>query len=263
MSIDSKVEPIPPLTLMPRRFVHHILNFFVGLGIGLAPFLGNKKVPGFRALISVMPFQITSGLITISAVLMGVIVVAVQFYSAERISRPLLRKLFGIALTALIVGFVLFYHLRIQYTVDVERGKSGQTVTVLIGALPRKGCACPNAEQNPEECIRRLSFSSAAIASCWDRREISARGELLGLSYLTLTGGVGVLIGFLLLQEELRRAAKNKQAQKQGPKKNRQAGTTPKKARAAKGASMGPEPSSRDADNPEAGSEPPGPAVLP
>lgn len=259
MSVE-KAEKAPSLSLMPRRFVHHILNFFVGLGVGLSPFLGNKNVPFFRALISVMPFQIASELITLSAFLMGLIVVAVQFYAAERISRPLLQKLFGISLIVLIVGFVLFYFLRNEYTFDVERGKSDKRVTVLVSSSPRKDCPCPNVEQDPEGCIQRLSFSAAAIARCWDHREIRRRGGVLGLSYLVLTSGVGILIGFLLLQEELRREARKRKQARKPTKKHRQAGAQQK---ATQEAPVEQEQLSGNKDNPEADRKPPEPEVLP
>lgn len=270
MSFES-AEKAPPLSLMPRRFVHHVLNFFVGLGVGLSPFLGNKNVPFFRALISVMPFQITSKLITLSAFIMGIIVVAVQFYSAERISRLLLRRLFGISLIALIIGFILFYHLREEYTLDVERGQSDRTVTVLVSSTPREDCPCPDVKHDPEGCIQRLSFNKSAIARCWDHREIRKRGELLGFSYLILTSGVGVLIGFLLLQEEVRRHAKEAQRQAEEKKRastrvkksNPEGPTTPKKKRRAKAAPADPEQPSKNTDAPEADVKPLKPEVLP
>jgi hypothetical protein len=250
MNIKNEAEKIV-LTSMPRRFVRHVLNFFVGLGIGLAPFLGTKNILGFRALISVMPFQIKSELITISAFLMGLIVVAVQFYSAERISGPALVKRFGWALAAMGVGFVLFYHLRNEFTVDVERGST--TVTVLIGSAPRatrKACGCPNPADEPEACIKTLSFNAEAIQACWDYREIRRRGELLGFSYLILTGGVALLIGFLLLQEEARRQAKTKKARPRGRKGKPSAPAAPK-APAAEGAPSSPEPPPQGEPPPE------------
>ncbi|HEX6903916.1 MAG TPA: hypothetical protein VF789_29665 [Thermoanaerobaculia bacterium] len=207
----------PPLTHLPQRFVRHILSFFVALAIGLAPFLGTRNVPGFKALISVMPFQDRSELITLSAFLMGLIVVAIQFYSEERISRPLLRKLFGISFVTLVTGFVLFYFLRGEFTETVDRGN--KRITVLVGSAPISSCKCPN-PQNTVGCIQHLSLTPDAIASCWERREIKRRGQILGLSYLILTGGVGVLIGFLMLQEKLRREEKRKeQTKKQGAQK--------------------------------------------
>ena len=217
MKIETVEEKVPLSEPVPRRFVRLILNFFVGLGVGLSPFLGFKNIPGFKSLISVMPFQIAPRLIVLSAFLMGIIVTAVQFYSAERIARPVLRKRFAIALVTMLVGFVLFYFLRGEFTVDVERGQSEETVTALIGATPfpyapldEDGCHCPNPARSPEACIQRLSFNAAAIEKCWDSREIRHRGELLGLSYLLLTGGVGVLVGFILVQERGRRQGSGK-----------------------------------------------------
>jgi len=212
MSDDSAEAKVPLSESVPRRFAHLILNFFVGLAVGLAPFLGTQNVPFFKALISVMPFQIRNELIVLSAFLMGLIVAAVQFYAAERIARPVLRKRFGLALIVIGAGFVLFYVLRAEFTVDVPRGEG--TVTVLIGSRPLKSCSCPDPEGNPEACIQRLTFNAAAIAHCWSYREIRRRGELLGLAYLILTGGVGILVGFILVQEGGRRREKKTPARR-------------------------------------------------
>lgn len=268
---EDKAEALSPSTSVPRRFIRLVFDFFVGLAIGLAPFLGTKNVPGFRALISVMPYQYTNLLITLSAFLMGIIVVAIQFYSAERILRPLLNRLFGIALAAMIFGFFLFYHLRIEYTVDVER-RRGKTVSVLVGASPLKSCfaVCRDPVHRRAECIKSLSFDPAAIESCWDGQEILRRGEILGFSYLILTGGVGVLIGFLMLQEKLLREEKQNEKMKkqetQKPSKTKPAAPkAPKKARTAQAVPRNPEPSPRDPGDPQRSdtSKPARPAAKP
>lgn len=221
MKIKDVEEEVPLSESVVRRFRSLIMNFFVGLAIGLSPFLGFKNVPVFKSLISVMPFQIAPRLIVLSAFLMGIIVTAVQFYSSERISRRVVQKRFAIALITMLVGFVLFYFLRGEFTVDVERGQSEETVTALIGATAfpyapqdEDGCHCSDAARRPEACIQRLSFNAAAIAQCWDNREIRHRGELLGLSYLILIGGVGVLVGLIILQERARHASRNSRARR-------------------------------------------------
>lgn len=222
MSTDSTKDKPQLSEPAARGFIRLILDFFVGVAVGLAPFLGTQKIPFFRALISIMPFQISNELIALSAFIMGLIVAAIQFYSSKsskRISQRVLGKRFAIALVTMLVGFLLFYFLRNEFTVDVARGQSEETVTVLIGSTafpyePQKedGCHCPDATRNPEACIQRLSFDAGAIAHCWSYREIRRRGELLGLSYLLLTGGVGVLIGLILLQERARHASRNRGA---------------------------------------------------
>jgi len=224
MGDESEAEKVS-LTALPQRFVRYVLNFFVGLGIGLAPFLGTKNIPGFKALISVMPFQITSELIPLSAFLMGLIVVAVQFYSAERISRPTLRKRFKLALAVMGVGFVLFFYLRSDLTESMQVGHT--TVTVLTGSTRIEGCGCPKGLNN-KRCIARISLNPEAIETCWDSQEIKRRGEILGLSYLILTGGVGLLIGFLILQGEARRQARKKEAQARVKRPKRPGPAAPK-----------------------------------
>src|SRR4051812_30870916 len=90
--VRMSVQPIQPPTSMAQRFVRYGLGFFVGVAIGMAPFLGEVNVPVFRALLSVMPFQLWSDLIPLSAFLMGIIAVAVQFYAAERTSAQVRKR---------------------------------------------------------------------------------------------------------------------------------------------------------------------------
>jgi len=204
---------IPPPTPLAKRFVRYVLGFFVGVVIGIAPFLGSVNVPGFRALLSVMPFQITSDLIPLSSFLMGIIVVAVQFffYAAEGTSPVARKKRFQLALFVMIVGFVLFVILRDEFTVSVPRG--GSRVTVLISSSPMENCDCKNPQGSPANCIRRLAFAEEAIERCWGHEPLTRRSQLLKLSYLILTGGVGVLIGLLLLEDEARRQTKRSAAE--------------------------------------------------
>jgi hypothetical protein len=108
---------------------------------------------------------------------------------------------------------------------------------------------------------------------------------VLGLSYLILTGGVGVLIGFLLLRDEARRQAeevqrKEEEAQRQAKeeaqreeekkkatkrvKKNSSEGpTTPKRKGGTQAAPADSEQPSVNTDTPEADRKPPEPKALP
>lgn len=241
----TSADKILPPTPLARRYVRLLLGFTVGVAIGMAPFLGNVEVPGFRALLNVMPFQIQYELVSLSAFFMGMVAVAVQFYAAEEISRPVLRKRFGFALIALVVGFFLFVILRNLFTVSVERGD--RHVTVLYGPSPLKDCGCGN-PRNAAACIKELSLDKAAIASCWDEEDLKKRGLILEISYLLLTGGLGGLIGILFLQIELiqkeQKEQGEKEQQKKSPPKPRQrrksAGSAAKKKAAAEEPPGGP-----------------------
>jgi hypothetical protein len=168
-----KAEQVLPPTPLARRFVRYALGFFVGVAIGMAPILGSVNVPGFKALLNVMPFQIASELIPLSAYLMGIIAVAVQYFAGENTPPSVLRKLFRISLFVITVGFLLFVILRDQFTVGVRRG--GGRVTVLISSDPvaptpeePTPCGdCKNPKGSPASCIRRIGLEEEAIEKCW------------------------------------------------------------------------------------------------
>lgn len=198
----------PPSTLA-RRYVRYVVGFGIGIGIGLAPFLG--KIAGFDALLTIFPRNFRGSLIPVSAFLMGIIAAAVQFYSGESFRRNVLRRRFGISLGLLLSGLLLLFIFYSLFIVPfpVDGGKT--TIPVVIGASRISGpsCRCPP-EYGTIACIRELSVDDAAIETCWDAPSIRLRRMLLSLSYLTVTGGFGALIGLLLLQEEARKKQKRR-----------------------------------------------------
>jgi hypothetical protein len=210
------VKPTTPKLILPptalsRDFVRKTVGFGVGVGLGMAPFLGAINIPGFKALYSVLPFQIRDGLIALSAFVMGLIAIAIQFSAAEKLSRPVIRKRFSLGFVAMLIGFIAFVALRSEFTESVERGKSH--VSVMIGSSRIKGCGCPPSYSDAE-CIETLGFRKAAIASCWGSRTLRRLGLLFTLSYLSLTGGFAALVGLLMLQQEAKRQAGRKDAKR-------------------------------------------------
>lgn len=203
MATDPETDHRPP-TALARRYVRLVVGFGIGVGVGLAPFLG--KIPGLDALITIFPQSFRGFLIPFSAFLMGLVAAAIQFYSGETINRRVLRRRFGISLGLLLMGlFLLFVFYSLFITpVPVKGGKA--TVPVIIAGPRLQGprCDCPPS-YGDIQCIQELSFDLAAIETCWDAGSIRLRRMLLSLSYLAVTGGFGALIGLLLLQEEARK----------------------------------------------------------
>ncbi len=198
----EKTDKKPALpTPLARRYVRYVVGFGVAVGIGLAPFLG--KVPGLDVLARLFPPDLRSTLIPFSALLMGVIAVAVQYYSTETISRPALRRRFTFSLVALVAGlfflFILYSLLVVQLPID-----GGRTNLPVIVSLSRTA-DCPCKSSNDVECLAEISTSPRAVERCWGSRPLKMSRLALSLSYLLVTGGFGALIGLLLLQEESRR----------------------------------------------------------
>ncbi len=200
---DPKAPPLP--TPLARRLVRYVVGFGIAVGVGMAPFLG--RIPGSGSLQQLFPPDMRGTLIPLSVFLMGIVAVAVQFYSSESINRAVLRRRFSLALIALLFGLFVFLGLYTVFveTVPISKGDVIKTTAVVTGGDTRaSSCGCAR-ELSNAECVKSLSLDSAAIASCWGRSLRLVRFSL-SLSYLLLTGGFGALVGVLLLQEESRRA---------------------------------------------------------
>ena len=186
---------IPPPTPLARRFVRSVLGFGVGIGLGLAPFLG--KVVGVDALLRLYPQEMQASLITLSSFLMGIVAAAIQYYAGEGIGRTTLRRWFRRSLIGLLGALLL---LIVLYELFVERVSTRNTPLVI--ALSRtETCDCP-AKLGDAACIEQITVDPAALDSCWGSRPRKMSRLLLRLSYLLVTGGFGVLVGLLLIQEE-------------------------------------------------------------
>jgi hypothetical protein len=198
MAMASK--KLSPPTPLAQRYVRYVVGFGVAVGVGLAPFLG--KVPGLDVLARLFPPELKSTLIPFSAFLMGLIAVAIQYYSRESISRPVLKRRFTFSLVALVVGLflllILYNFLVVQF--PIEGGSSSVPVIVAMSRTPE--CECKTS--NELECLMEVSISPRAVEHCWGTRALKVSRLALSFSYLLVTGGFGALIGLLLLQEESR-----------------------------------------------------------
>lgn len=201
----SETAPRPPSALA-RRFVRYVAGFGVGVALGLAPFLGVVEVPGFSALLRLFPADLARSLIPLSAFLMGVVAVAVQFYSGERIAARAFRRRFFVTLVLLLVGFLLLVVLYALFVRDVPVAGGKSNLAFVIGWQRLPSCDC-DAELSDLQCLKELSADPAAIGSCWGRQLVVGRLALT-LGYLLVTGGFGALVGLLLLAEERRRRAR-------------------------------------------------------
>jgi TIR domain len=186
------------------RYVRFVTGFSVGVGIGLAFYLGKINVPGFAALLEAIPFQLRDALVPLSTFLVGLIAVFVQFYAGEAMKEGRIRSLFAAGMATVVTGFILFTLLDALF---VTRQKFGeQTVGVVTAATRLPGCECgPQSKVNDKACIQQLSLAEDALASCWGGRSLQLRELSLSLTYLLLIGGFAWLVGLLLLRDEARR----------------------------------------------------------
>ena len=190
-------------TSLSRRFIKYVFGFGVVVAVGLSPFLGKAAVPGFDALLSLYPPDLRSVLIPLASFLMGLIALAVQFYSAEAVSRRGIRRLFRIGLITLVTGVLLLICLYnfLVVRVPFEGGRRVVAVVIAPSRLAKPRCECDDTIDDTE-CIQQISLGH--IESCWGSRPLRLSRLSLGLSYLIVTSGFGVLVGLLLLQEGTR-----------------------------------------------------------
>lgn len=202
---QDRRDPVAP-TPLARKLVRYVVGFGIGVGLGMAPFLG--RVPGLEALLQLFPVNLHRTLIPLSVFLMGLIAVAIQFYSGETPpSRTALRRRFSLALYSLLAGLLLFMILHATFVERVDlRSQEGKlrSTPVIVGLSRVQGCECPP-RISDSACLAQLTLEPAAIESCWGSRPLRLIRLALSLAYLLLTGGFAALVGLLLLQEESRR----------------------------------------------------------
>lgn len=218
----SDDETIAPPTPIARRFVRLVAGFGVGVAVGLAPFLGKVDVPGFQALLTLYPQSLRDPLITLSAFLMGVVAVGVQFYAGERISRADLRRRFKLGLGVLAGGLAALTVLWVLFVVRVPT--SGEAFSSIVAGARLPTCDCGGLTDL--QCIRSLSADPEALSTCWGGPAYKSVQLAFIASYLVLTGGFGVIIGLLLLQERARRERARRRGSKSSAPATRNGSTS-------------------------------------
>lgn len=200
---DAKARqerPPRPPTPLSRRLVRYIVGFGVGVGVGLAPYLGLINVPGFKALLSLIPDTIQDTVIPLSAALMGTIAVVVQWYGGERLTRRRLAGWFARTLATAVASFILLTVIHSLVVCKVPLG-NGESASFLVGfTRPTNKEPC-TAEVSDAECIKLVTFDPAAIESHWGDGRIRVARLSLIFSYLLFTGSFGALVGLIVLRE--------------------------------------------------------------
>jgi hypothetical protein len=187
-----------PPTALARRFVRYVVGFGVGVGVATLVFLTG-------GLFKVIPNGLRPIALPTSTLLMGLVAVGVQFYARESILRRRLRRLFSMGVLVLVAGLVLFLCLHLLFVETYQaRGRDLALTVVLVGErLP--DCPCEAGSSN-EDCVLGLEH----VESCWASSKLKGVRLLLLLTYLLTTIGFGVLVGLVVVQEEMHRAARRR-----------------------------------------------------
>jgi hypothetical protein len=197
---DTRVQ-VPRLpTPLARQFVRYMVGFGVAVAIGLAPFLGELDLPLFTPLLHLIPRSVRDTLVPLSAALMGLVAVVVQWLGQERLSRARQRKMFARTLAVVVFSFVLLFALNNFIVVRVPIPALGSTETFIVGFTRPDTPECQGFSD--AECIKRLSMNEELIATYWGDRRIALASLCLKLAYLLFTGSFGALVGLLVLREQ-------------------------------------------------------------
>jgi ABC-type multidrug transport system fused ATPase/permease subunit len=200
-----RVPPPPPLA---RRLIRYILGFGVSFAIGLAPYLGRLEVPGFTPLLSLIPASIQDTAIPLSAALMGIVAVVIQWQGSERVSQRWLRRWFFRTLLLALFSFIALtvVHTFVVVKVDILGGRDSERF--LVGFVRPIKPPCTE-DISDSECIKKLTLDVSKIESFWGDKQIRLAKLSLTLPYLLFMSSFGLVVGLLLLKEESSRRHRN------------------------------------------------------
>lgn len=198
---DARHQPAPirPPTPLGRKFVRYLVGFGVGIGIGLAPYLGLLEVPLFKSLLSLIPIYIQDRVIPLSAALMGTLAVVIQWYGSERMSRKWLRKMFARTLVMAVSTFILLTVIHELVVRDLSIG-NGEVLSFVVGFSRPDKPPC-TAGVSDSECLKLVTINPTAIEAFWGEGQVRAARLSLIFSYLLFTGSFGMLVGLTILKE--------------------------------------------------------------
>lgn len=189
--------PQPPPTA--KKLVRYILGFGVSVAIGLAPYLGKVKVPLFDSLLTIIPESIQNTILPLSAALMGVVAVGIQWYAGEKTSARRLRTFFKrtMILTITSLFILIIVHSLVVVTVPILGGKDA--VSFIVGFQRPQRAPCT--ELSDKECIKKLTFDTSKIESFWGDSQVRLARLSLMTPYLLFTTSFGLIVGLVVLKE--------------------------------------------------------------
>lgn len=181
---------IKPPTKIGRQFVRYVVGFGVGVAIGLAPYLGKLDIPLFTPLLNLIPITIQDTVLPLSAALMGIVAVVVEWYGREKITKSWLNKAFIRSLILTLVAFVILICVHTMFVVNVSLDGGTDSVSILVGYERPIKEPCTE-DVSDSECIKLITLNPSEISALWGDKAIKVAKLALILSYLTFTGLFG------------------------------------------------------------------------
>jgi len=216
-SVDAEDQARRLPTQTAHRFVRYVVGFGVAVGVGLAAYLGKLDVPLFTPLLRLIPMNMQDMLLPLSAALMGIVAVAVQWFGTVHLSRTWLRRNFVLALVSTVVLFVVLIIVHSLVVVRVPIDNASSTVGVLVGWDTRPIVEPCGARISDSECIQKISLDPAQVESMWGSSSMRRAQVALTLAYLGFTGVFGWLVGLLVLLPEQEQTVAESPGRKSAP----------------------------------------------
>ena len=197
-SVNNTNKPKPP-TKISNDFVRYLVGFGVGVAIGLAPYLGVLDIPLFTPLLSLIPVTLQDTVIPLSAAIMGVVAVVIEWYGRERITHAWLSKMFNRTLIIALIVFLVLVSIHTLFVVRIPIDSASDAVSFVVGLERPLREPCTELISDAE-CIKLLTFDPSLISSFWGDRSIRLASLVLMLTYLVFTSTFGALVGLVLLR---------------------------------------------------------------
>lgn len=203
MGQDSKKTDLPLPPPLARAWVRTLLGLGVATIVALAPYLGAASIPGFSALVELVPRTERGTAHALAAAILGVVATVVQWSGSDRISSAELRRSFQRSLMTFSVGLGGLLVASTLVVVPVFVPSTGYTERYIVGFTRPDREPCPIAEVPSEaECIsQRLTLSPARVSGHWGDREVRVARLALLLPYLLSIGSFGWMVGLLILKQ--------------------------------------------------------------
>jgi hypothetical protein len=167
----------------------------VTVPIGLAPLLGKLQLPGFDALLALLPEELQKPAVILGATAMSLVAASVVFRSVSKIAH---RSLMSQARKSLWLAVVLLSALVLSLTflttrVHYGNGESHSFVTGFY--QPNKP---PCVDVSEETCLDDLTFSTSRISTYYGDKQIKAASVIILALYISFFAYFGNLIGVLI-----------------------------------------------------------------
>jgi hypothetical protein len=187
---------VPPSV---RKWISLVIGLSVGVALGLGPFLGKVAVPGFVPLLQLFPDGLRTTALILSSFLMGLVAVGVHYYADVSIRKGKLDRLFLAFMVACALSFFSLFFVYQSCTTVVDSPGAHAQFTFITGfgeRLPSCASAC-DPTLSPADCIVKLGFNPAIIATCFGSSAIGHATTAMLLAYLLVMSTFGGIIGVL------------------------------------------------------------------